>query len=108
MNEFLMRINVSKQALMQDELCRACLDGDLPRIQQLIAQNVPIQVQDDVYSSPLGAAIRAEHPDVVRLLIDNGLSLEGRVGEEALLQAASCCTDIIALLIPFVPVDARN
>lgn len=57
----------------------------------------------------MGCAIQEEHSDIVRLLIDRGLVLQGQAGENALVVACRRYnTDIVRLLLEHVPATARG
>ncbi|HEX5063355.1 MAG TPA: ankyrin repeat domain-containing protein, partial [Kofleriaceae bacterium] len=89
--------------MSRSELGEAALNGDLERLQQLIAQgalldgsdgelyndDTPGCVRGAPYYRPLGEAARMNHPECVRALLAAGAGLEEQnyTGETALIQA---------------------
>ena len=97
----------------QDDLCDACYEGEIDVVRRMIDQGVSIQVEGedpaDLCRSPVGQAIQGGHTDIVSLLIDCGLVLQGQIGENALVVACrKTNTDIVRLLLEHVPATARS
>lgn len=97
----------------RDDLCDACYEGEIDVVWRMIDQGVSIQVEGedpaDLCRSPVGCAIQGGHLEIVRLLLDSGLVLQGQIGENALVVACrKTNTDIVRLLLEHVPATARS
>jgi Ankyrin repeats (3 copies) len=83
-----------------EELHFAAMDGDLARAQYAIASGAPLDRFDETGSTPLHHAARAEHLDVMDLLIRLGADVdahdESTIGNTPLADVAGSCSLAVA------------
>jgi ankyrin repeat protein len=87
----------------REQLHRAAQDGDLARVNDLIARKYPLNRFDDLGHTPLHDAVRHNRPEVVRRLINAGADVNARdgrvVGNTPLGNSARDCTYEMAKIL---------
>jgi ankyrin repeat protein len=98
---------------LEQQLREACFSGDIELFKELIELGASVHVEeactDAVFSSALGGAIEGGCLDAVRMLLRNGLVLDGRVAELALVLACSSSTvEMVRLMLEYAPVTSLD
>jgi ankyrin repeat protein len=88
----------------REQLHRAAQDGDLARVQQLLAAKYPVNRFDDLGKTPLHYAVAEEHMEVVDALLRAGAHVnardEHRIGDTPLGEyAGSCSYEMVKRLV---------
>jgi len=85
-----------------DQLHRACRDGKLDEIRQLLDAGVSVEALNEFDSTPLQTAIQYNKCKATELLLDRGANIEARLeGKTPLLRAIEYAysEDLVSLLL---------
>jgi ankyrin repeat protein len=87
----------------REQLHFAAQDGDLARLQELVARGYPVNAFDDLGKTPLHYAAKNEHDDAVLFLIRSGADVNAHdqsvIGHTPLGEVAGNCSLRMARLL---------
>jgi ankyrin repeat protein len=95
----------------QSDLHFAAQDGDLTRVQQLLADGRSPNAFDEISKTPLHYAAEAGHIDIMRVLLEAGADVnaheEARIGNTPLGEVAGNCSLAVATFLVDSGADPR-
>lgn len=102
--------SVAEQVLIVKQFLKAAVDGDDVTAKKCLASGCPVDVTDSNGFSALVLAARKNHFDFVKMLLDNGASVNLRTAKQNTALMYSCAngkTDIFNLLLEKVSVSCH-
>lgn len=89
--------------LEKQQLHFAAMDGDLPKVKELITSGYSINVFDEIGKTPLHYAVKNNHMEVADFLIKSGADVnihdESQIGNTPLAEVAENCSLATAQLL---------